>query len=156
MKKKISASEKTISYRIKGFLIRRFALVEPGYDIRNEFNPEKLKFGIKIELSHNIKNSTIIINLSILIQYEIISKDVLLLELVFQSEFEFQNIEQFVKSEENDLNIPDDLLTSLVSLTYSSARGIIFAKTQGSFLNQFLLPIIDPKELKDFGNKQTN
>jgi len=43
--------------------------------------------------------------------------------------------------------LPDDLLTELVGMTYSTARGIIFAKTQGSFLNKFILPVIDTKVL---------
>lgn len=144
----------TTAYRLKGFLIRRFSLIEPGKDIRSEFNPELLKLGINIEFSSNVENNIFLIILTIINKYELAGKEITLLDLDFLSEFEISDMKSVIKIENENFNIPDELLINFISLTYSSARGIIFAKTQGSYLNQYILPVIDPKVLLEHKLRQ--
>ena len=100
--------------------------------------------GLNLDFSHSIENSGFQIILTIINQYELNSKDIQLVELIMTAEFEIEEIESVLEVIDGNLRIPDVLLTSLTSITYSSARGIVFAKTQGSFMNQFLLPVLDP------------
>ena len=67
--------------------------------------------------------------------------------------FKVDNLSDFVYSEEeketagND-NIVDPLLIgTLAGISYSTTRGIIITRTQGTALNAVILPVIDPKKL---------
>jgi len=68
-------------------------------------------------------------------------------ELIFQTE----NMLDFVEEKERDgktEKIIDSLLVStLIGIGYSTVRGIIFSRTQGTSLNSVIIPIIDPKKL---------
>lgn len=150
MKKKIKSQDivaSPITYKLKGFFISRFTIVEPGLDITSNFEIQKLKLGLNLDFSNSFEDSTFRIILTITNQYELNSKDIKLLELMLISDFEIDDIQSVIQINDEKFEVPDDLLTTFVSLTYSSARGIIFAKTQGSYLNQFILPIVDPKLL---------
>lgn len=50
-------------------------------------------------------------------------------------------------SEENGFLIDGMLGSTLVSIAYSTVRGIIFTRTQGTSLGSVILPVIDPKKL---------
>lgn len=61
--------------------------------------------------------------------------------------FEVENFKDFV-SEEKDTNKVSGLLGStLMGIAYSTARGIVFDRTQGTFFKGIILPVIDPKGL---------
>jgi len=61
--------------------------------------------------------------------------------------FHIENIEEFIEESEGNKKISDNLGTTLISIAYSTARGIVLERTQGTFLNGTILPVIDPKEL---------
>lgn len=67
--------------------------------------------------------------------------------------FSIENLEEFVTEEsyselENKQFTIDGMLGSvLVSIAYSTIRGIIFIRTQGTSLGSVILPIVDPKKL---------
>lgn len=68
-------------------------------------------------------------------------------ELVFRVD----NLSDFLdtKGEDDKKSYTIDLLlgSTLVSIAYSTIRGIIFNRTQGTSLGSVILPIIDPKKL---------
>jgi hypothetical protein len=150
MKKKKSlpeAKEMSISFSLRGFNIPRFELVEPGLDITKDFDIFKLKLGINIDFSYNFEQNGYQIIFTIQYHYFLKDKNILLLDLVLITEFSIQEMKSVIKIEGNNFKIPHDLLVTFTSIAYSTARGVIHAKTQGSFLNQFILPLIDPKIL---------
>ena len=52
------------------------------------------------------------------------------------------------EKEQDEPVIPEMLLYVLAGLTASTTRGIVIAKTAGTFLgNNLILPIINPKEM---------
>jgi hypothetical protein len=63
--------------------------------------------------------------------------------------FEVDNMEELVTfdDERRTATAENDLGLTLASIAYSTARGIIFDRTQGTPLNGVILPVINPNEL---------
>lgn len=67
--------------------------------------------------------------------------------------FKVENLEDFIS--EGDENGSDNYLidamlgSTLVSIAYSTVRGIIYTRTQGTSLGSVILPVINPKQLLD-------
>ena len=65
--------------------------------------------------------------------------------------FKVENLIDFLDKVETEdkprYNIDGGLGSTLVSIAYSTVRGIIFTRTQGTSLGSVILPVIDPKKL---------
>lgn len=64
-------------------------------------------------------------------------------------EFHFvvENLDEFVEVEGDKKSISGMLGGTLMGIAYSTARGIVFDRTQGTHFKGVILPVIDPKEL---------
>lgn len=62
--------------------------------------------------------------------------------------YKIENLEELAIPEKGKkLNLNPSLANALSSVTYSTARGILLTRLQGTALQNFVLPIIDPNEL---------
>jgi hypothetical protein len=149
MKKKVSSpeqqSDKTISYSLKGINIRKFTMIEPGTNITTGFDIQK--FYVTLTVDYKYEDGFFRIFFHIFNVYELNDEKIILLELFFTTDFHITDKINFIKFDNEKFNMSIDFLTNLTSIAYSTARGIIFAKTQGSYLNQYILPVIDPRIL---------
>lgn len=64
-------------------------------------------------------------------------------------EFQFfvENFDDFVTEAENQKTLNGQLGTILMSIAYSTARGIILERTHTTYFQGAVLPVIDPKGL---------
>jgi len=64
-------------------------------------------------------------------------------------EFQFfvENFNDFVTEAENQKTLNGQLGTILISIAYSTARGIILERTHNTYFKGAVLPVIDPKGL---------
>ncbi|MFC2131042.1 hypothetical protein ACFLSQ_06370 [Bacteroidota bacterium] len=136
-----------ITYGLKELKVLKFALVEPLKDLTENFNIKNLKVSHNLKLGHNKEKKKIDIILSIVYHYKHKKDAFVLIDFMFLASFMISNFKSVIIFKNNNINIPNDLLSQLVSISYSSARGVVFEKTQGSFLNQYILPLIDVNEL---------
>ena len=61
-----------------------------------------------------------------------------------------ENFEQLVSVDnlnKPQLDVHPDLSNALASVTYSTARGILMTRFQGTALDEFILPVIDPNSI---------
>lgn len=66
-----------------------------------------------------------------------------------QFDFIFKDFQEIVKqTEEHQVDIPDDLLITLISISYSTSRGILAALAAGSDYQNIFLPLADIQEFK--------
>lgn len=63
--------------------------------------------------------------------------------------FKVENLNELVTQKDQEANIHKGLATTIISIAFSTARGIILERTQGTFFNGSILPIIRPTELID-------
>lgn len=68
-------------------------------------------------------------------------------EIVFKVENLIDFLDQVESGDNPKYNIDSVLGSTLVSIAYSTVRGIIFTRTQGTSLGSVILPVIDPKKL---------
>ncbi|KGO91735.1 hypothetical protein [Flavobacterium subsaxonicum] len=62
--------------------------------------------------------------------------------------FHIDNIEELTAMEKEEIVVLHPSLgNAIASITYSTSRGILLTRFQGTALNKFILPVIDPNEL---------
>ena len=65
-------------------------------------------------------------------------------------EFHLKNFEDIITwVDKTTIDAPDDLLINLISITYSTARGILYVLTANSDYEEIYLPLTDPGEFRD-------
>ena len=74
-------------------------------------------------------------------------KDVLQFEC--RINFVVEDLESFVdiRDPQNDFDMDESLETTLVSISISTIRGMLFERTRGTVFHKHLLPLMDPKKL---------
>ncbi|MBS1632320.1 MAG: hypothetical protein JST10_07075, partial [Bacteroidetes bacterium] len=68
--------------------------------------------------------------------------------------FQVDNLEEFIENNNSGNLIDAGLGSTLISIIYSTVRGIICTRTQGTSLGQVVLPVIDPKRLMNVVEKK--
>jgi hypothetical protein len=62
--------------------------------------------------------------------------------------YHVENLQELAKLDTNNLiDLHPDLANALSSVTYSTSRGILLTRLQGTALQNFVLPIINPNKL---------
>jgi hypothetical protein len=61
--------------------------------------------------------------------------------------YRVENLEMLATPDNNTLNVEPALLNALSGITYSTARGIMLTRLQGTAFKDFILPIINPNKL---------
>ncbi len=62
--------------------------------------------------------------------------------------YRIENFEELVTTGENNrLKLNSLLANALASVTYSTSRGILLTRLQGTVLQNFVLPVINPNSL---------
>lgn len=70
---------------------------------------------------------------------------------IFLMRYQFQvdNLEDLTTTQDDMIKVDRLLGITLLSIAYSTTRGLIFDRTQGTFLKSLVLPIIDPASILD-------
>jgi hypothetical protein len=61
--------------------------------------------------------------------------------------FKIENLEELAKPIEDAMDLESNLANAVASITYSTSRGILLTRLQGTALQNFMLPIIDANQL---------
>lgn len=62
--------------------------------------------------------------------------------------YEVANLEELVESKEDEtLEVSSSLGNALASISYSTSRGILMTRFNGTALSHFILPVINPNHL---------
>lgn len=120
---------------------------EPDEDFINNFDENFLKIAVGLKFSHNLEKEVMTVNLNILYDYQKDDIKTSLLDYKGSFDFHILNLKNLVKIENDSINFPNVILETVAGISISSGRGIIIAKTAGSFVNKFYLPILDTREL---------
>jgi hypothetical protein len=113
---------------------------------------EQIQFGgnllVGLGFSFEVFQEDEIFKFNTLVQYLLETESEPTLSLETQIIFKIKNLEKVVINKEDEqLQIDDDLLKTLMNISLGTTRGILATNTKGSPLSKFPLPIINPKEL---------
>ncbi|MDZ7757636.1 hypothetical protein [Rhodohalobacter sp.] len=134
------AEEKNVRFKISKLEDLGYTFQKPEESIPTErinfsmetnidFNPksEKFAFILKPRFTTGKKNPRLIA------------------ELIFMVEFEFHELGTVLKKEDEEtFTLPDQLVVTLFSISYSTMRGVFYEKSRGTMAERLILPVIDP------------
>jgi hypothetical protein len=134
-----------------------FKIIKGQINSPFDFEEEKVQghnFNVNFELGFNIPDK--LIKADFLVNVETKSENTHTEEAVgafsFVYVFYVDNIEELTKLEkDNTVTINPALGNALASITYSTSRGILMTRFQGTVLSDFILPVINPNSLLEKG-----
>ncbi|MBS1622309.1 MAG: hypothetical protein JSS80_11805 [Bacteroidetes bacterium] len=128
-------------------------------DAASEANTDKIaghQFNFK--LTTGINPADKVVGLQLLVNISAVDKDNKPLNIqgsyTHEMLFQVDNLEEFIENNNSGNLIDAGLGSTLISIIYSTVRGIICTRTQGTSLGQVVLPVIDPKRLMNVVEKK--
>lgn len=139
--------KKDFTLKIKKVKIEEINFKEPNDSLINSFNENLLTINLNTSYRYSLEEEDVTVYLVVVYNYEN-EKEVQEL-LIYKGSFEFKigNLKNIIKKNETRIDMPNEILEIITGIAISSARGIIIAKTAGSFINQFYLPIVSPQSI---------
>ena len=119
-------------------------------------NIEGYSTNIGHEMAHNDEDKMVRVRLFLTIEgVPKPESDPIKLSVDYGLEFHFriENLDELCDNSNGEHSMHHDLALTLFTMAYSTSRGIILERTQGTILGGVLLPVIDPmKVFKDSQN----
>jgi hypothetical protein len=136
-----------------------FKIIKGQINSPFDFENDKVKshiFNLNFELGFNIPDKLIKVEFSVNIETKSEKEDgeEAIGAFSFVYVFHIENIEDLTKVEDDETVAVHPILgNTLASITYSTSRGILMTRFQGTALSNFILPVIDPNKLLQEKNK---
>jgi hypothetical protein len=136
-----------------------FKIIKGQINSPFDFENEKVAghtFNVDFELGFNLEDKLVKADFSVHVETK--SNENTIEEAVgnfsFVYVFYVDNIEELTTLEEDEtITIHPALGNALASITYSTSRGILMTRFQGTVLSDFILPVINPSDLLEKGSK---
>lgn len=114
--------------------------------VDNPQKPSNFRVGYTYNFAINVKLKNIRLRLEAMLDGINKKEEPIGIQGNFGIEFHFRvdNLEAFLENKEGENKIQGLLGTTLISIAFSTARGIILEKTLNTPLNGIILPVIDP------------
>lgn len=118
-------------------------------DFITDLSNNDIEKKLKIEIGFNIELLTgkDEIGIRTIIKYLFMGDEVLKYEN--QIDFDVKKLEQVANLEKDNFNIKDEFFLSLLSVVIGTTRGMMIKNTMGKRINDFPLPILNPKDILD-------
>lgn len=116
-------------------------------------DPDNYQFSVDFSSAYNIEFKKVMSE----IEFEITGKleDNVISKAIYTIVFYFhvENLEELCVKEGDKQKIDGNLGNALASISYSTSRGLLTARLQGTPLQNFILPVINPNDLLNKKNK---
>ena len=114
--------------------------------IDNQQKPSNVRVGYSHNFAFNFELKNVRLRLEVLLDGIDEKEELIGIQGNFGIEFHFHvgNLEDFLESKDGENKIQGTLGTTLLSIGFSTSRGIILEKTLNTPLNGVILPVIDP------------
>ena len=116
----------------------------------SEENVEGHAFNVDFELGFNLEDKLIKADFSVNVETKSDKEDIeeAIGNFSFVYIYYVDNLEELTTLEKDEtITIHPVLGNALASITYSTSRGILMTRFQGTVLSDFILPVIDPNSL---------
>lgn len=134
--------EKQIQFRIKNIQITECSFRKPKQEIQKDQN-----FGFSFSFGVNFDkvNSEIMIEVAVNI-YLSPKQKVVIGEIKAVNHFDINNFSDFVINKDQ-FAFPEDFIVMIMSISFSTLRGIVLEKTASSLQRSIVLPVININEI---------
>lgn len=135
-----------------------FKIIKGQINSPFDFEIEKVEghtFNVDFELGFNLDDKLVKADFSVNVETK--SKETDIEEAIgtfsFVYVFYVDNIEELTTLEKDKtVTLHQSLGNALASITYSTSRGILMTRFQGTALSDFILPVINPNNLLEKGS----
>ncbi len=150
----MTSEKKEVLIRIRKIKEIEFSYKDLSIDPKHIEFGKNLKFALSFNYKPDLKNNTFVLKTHIIYTFENEQEPVL--TFINEITFDVLGIEKVVrvKKETNEFEINNNLLIPLISVAIGTTRGMLAVKTTGKKINEFPLPILNPKEVLDQLNKK--
>ncbi len=139
----METEEKVVSFQLMTVSIERFSFDAVANTDGEKWIEHGLKYG------SNVEDESIVIWLSVKLMTGSAEASTCHADIVLSLKFKIQSFsEVFEIDEKLGAKIPEQLLRSLIAITYSTARGVLLGKGVRA-----VLPVIDPGTLLEGQNR---
>ena len=149
----MESTQPKFSFRAEEITFLEFSIIKGQIDSIEDLNPQEL-LGFEVEnslrLSYNVEDKLVKADLktdflSVSANLEpVLAKGSYHLVFVYKVE----NLDKLISFlNENKIEADPLLSNTLAAITYSTSRGILMTRMQGTVFQNFILPIIDPNTL---------
>lgn len=136
-----------------------FKIIKGQINSPFDFVKEKVAghtFNVDFELGFNLDDKLVRADFSVHVETK--SEEDSIEEAVgnfsFVYVFYVDNLEELTTLEKKEtITVHPALGNALASITYSTSRGILMTRFQGTVLSDFILPVINPNDLLEKGSK---
>lgn len=130
-----------------------FKLIKGQVDTPEDFNLDNVKEYLlenSLQLAFNLEEKLVKADFSIEIKTKNDGENSKEASGIFHLVYIYrvENLDELVKPNKNKiLDLHQDLSNAISAVTYSTSRGILITRLQGTALQNFVLPIINPNKL---------
>lgn len=130
----------------------QYEIINASIQSSMDFNVQEVKgheFNVDLDMNFDESNKVVLAKLDFTISTK--SSDEVkeakgAFELVFF--FHVENLEELIEIDKEGILVVDaGLSNAIASVSYSTSRGILLTRFQGTALSGFILPIVNPNEL---------
>jgi hypothetical protein len=109
---------------------------------------KQLHMNLQVQFSYDLPNNSIVLQLSVAFMND---ANLPISRVEVANHFIMANLKQYINPKHSDvLQIPEEAMTLLLSISYSHARALLARHLNGTSLESLVLPIISPSQvLKD-------
>ena len=139
-------SKIAIKYSLKDVRELEFRYSNPFHNTKG-FNPDHYvyEYGLQINYRWNMEKEIFGIVLDFLYKGKDNKEELELLKYTTLTEFKVEQLDQIFKPRgKNDFEIEEKWEKSFVSLAISTGRGMLIARTSGTFFQKHVFPLVDP------------
>jgi len=129
-----------IHFSFQGIKVEQFAVFEENYKPKNETG---IAVGFEFKLNQSIKQIGVFLS----IDFEQCKKKFLRILVSCHYKIEDETWVNFVHAEDANIVLPKHFIAHIAMITVSTTRGVLFAKTEGTFCSQFIVPLINVTEM---------
>ena len=117
-----------------------------------EFVGEIFQLEITTKNTIDVSKGSVIIQLDVTI-HPIGVKDTVLGKVNTTLKFGIANIQDIIVIKDGEVGMPLDIVQTLIGVSISTTRGIMFSELRGTYLEKGYIPIVDPRKMDIFQEK---
>ena len=128
-----------------------FTIISGSINCPEDHNNEQVvnfDFNVDFDLGYNLDENLVKTNFKFRVKTESKNQEEASGNFHFTYWFNVENLGELIKqNNENEESVSPQLGNALASITYSTSRGILMTRFQGTALSNFILPVVDPNDL---------
>jgi len=142
-------SAKKISQQEVGFKIKSIRVLEKSvvFEAPEKISQDGINYQIAINVGQNKDTQSVSNTLAVLIKNS--DSESIYASFKIQCEYEFLNFNDIFDGKETSANLSSQVIETLNIITIGTVRGIMFSELSGTWLQDEILPVIDPNSFKE-------